>query len=73
MQDGKIRLYSSKSLTRANTSIPGLGSPITAIDVTYDGKWVLATTDKYLMLVRTSYEDDKVRLARLAFAFSTIQ
>lgn len=58
-KDGKVRLYSSKTLTKANTAIPGLGSPITAIDVTYDGKYVVATTDKYLMVVKTTYEDDK--------------
>eukprot|EP00197_Chlamydomonas_leiostraca_P013127 CAMPEP_0202869760 /NCGR_PEP_ID=MMETSP1391-20130828/12913_1 /ASSEMBLY_ACC=CAM_ASM_000867 /TAXON_ID=1034604 /ORGANISM="Chlamydomonas leiostraca, Strain SAG 11-49" /LENGTH=578 /DNA_ID=CAMNT_0049550119 /DNA_START=147 /DNA_END=1883 /DNA_ORIENTATION=+ len=58
-QDGCVRMYSSKSLTRANTAIPGLGAPITAIDVTYDGKWVLATTDKYLMVVKTTFENDK--------------
>eukprot|EP00200_Dunaliella_tertiolecta_P009141 CAMPEP_0202380178 /NCGR_PEP_ID=MMETSP1127-20130417/27502_1 /ASSEMBLY_ACC=CAM_ASM_000462 /TAXON_ID=3047 /ORGANISM="Dunaliella tertiolecta, Strain CCMP1320" /LENGTH=600 /DNA_ID=CAMNT_0048978833 /DNA_START=71 /DNA_END=1873 /DNA_ORIENTATION=+ len=58
-QDGKVRLYSNKSLQRANTSIPGLGAPITAIDITYDGKWVLATTDKYLMVVKTTFTTDK--------------
>ncbi|KAG2451790.1 hypothetical protein HYH02_003568 [Chlamydomonas schloesseri] len=60
-KDGRIRLYNSKTLTQAKTSIPGLGAPITAIDVTYDGKWVLATTDHYLMLVKTTYIDDKGR------------
>lgn len=55
-EDGKIRLYSEKSLTRANTSIPGLGAPITSVDVTYDGKWVLATTDHYLMVVKTVFK-----------------
>ncbi|KAG2485820.1 hypothetical protein HYH03_015530 [Edaphochlamys debaryana] len=60
-KDGRIRLYSSKTLTQAKTSIPGLGAPITHIDVTYDGKWVLATTDHYLMLVKTTYTDDKGR------------
>lgn len=54
--DGVIRLYSEKSLTRANTSIPGLGAPITSVDVTYDGKWVLATTNKYLMVVKTVFK-----------------
>lgn len=44
---------------QAKTAIPGLGAPITAIDVTYDGKWVLATTDHYLMLVKTTYTNDK--------------
>lgn len=37
-QDGTLRLYSSKTLTRAKTSIPGMGAPITSVDVTYDGK-----------------------------------
>jgi WD40 repeat protein len=62
-QDGKIRLYSNKTLTRANTAIPGLGAPITSIDVTYDGKWVLATTERYLMLVKTAYTTDKGEVA----------
>ena len=54
--DGQIRMYSDKSLTRANTAIPGLGAAITAVDVTYDGKWVLATTNNYLMVVKTTYK-----------------
>ncbi len=55
-QDGQVRLYSERTLTRANTAIPGLGAPITAVDVTYDGKWVLATTATYLMVVLTVYK-----------------
>lgn len=47
-------MYSSKSLMKANTSIPGMGAPITSVDVTYDGKWVVATTDQYLMVVKVS-------------------
>ncbi|MEW5306870.1 MAG: hypothetical protein WDW36_009307 [Sanguina aurantia] len=58
-KDGKVRLYSNKSLTKANSAIPGLGAPITAIDVTYDGKWVLATTDSYLMVIKTTFDTDK--------------
>lgn len=58
-EDGQIRMYSERSLTRANTAIPGLGAPISAVDVTYDGKWVLATTRNYLMVVKTTY---KVRI-----------
>lgn len=54
--DGQIRMYSERSLTRANTAIPGLGGPITAVDVTYDGKWVLATTKNYLMVVKTTFK-----------------
>ena len=55
--DGKIRLYSEKTLTQAKTSIPGLGAPITNVDVTFDGKWALATTNKYLMVAKTTYKD----------------
>ena len=37
--DGKVRLYSEKTLTQAKTSMPGMGLPITNVDVTYDGGW----------------------------------
>eukprot|EP00887_Chlorella_sp_A99_P003933 scaffold11.g3933.t1 len=57
--DGKIRLYSEKTLTQAKTAIPGLGLPITNVAVTYDGKWVLATTRSYLMVLKTTYKDPK--------------
>ncbi len=59
-QDGQVRLYnnaSDKSLNRASTAIPGLGLPITDIDITYDGKWVIATTKAYLMVVKTVFRD----------------
>ncbi|PIN10397.1 Protein involved in vacuole import and degradation [Handroanthus impetiginosus] len=55
--DGKIRLYSRTSMRQAKTAFPGLGSPITSVDVTYDGKWVLATTDTYLILICTLFTD----------------
>ena len=60
-EDGKVRLYSSNTLTMAKTAIPGLGAPITSVDVTYDGKWVLATTDKYVMVVKTTFRDKSGR------------
>jgi hypothetical protein len=41
---------------QAKTTIEGIGKGITAVDVTYDGKWVLATTDDYLMVVKTTYQ-----------------
>lgn len=56
-RDGKIRLYNSKVEQIAKTSIPGLGAPITDIDVTFDGKWVLATTDSFLIVIKTIYKD----------------
>lgn len=60
-EDGKVRLYSSTTLTTAKTSIPGLGAPVTAVDVSYDAEWVLATTDKYLMVVKTGFQDKSGR------------
>jgi hypothetical protein len=55
--DGKIRLYSKSSMRMAKTAFPGLGSPITHVDVTYDGKWILGTTDSYLILICTIFID----------------
>ncbi|XP_073002370.1 protein CYPRO4-like [Typha latifolia] len=55
--DGKIRLYSKNSMRMAKTAFPGLGSPITHVDVTFDGKWILGTTDTYLVLICTIFKD----------------
>ncbi|XP_057975564.1 protein CYPRO4 [Malania oleifera] len=55
--DGKIRLYSSNSMRLAKTAFPGLGSPITHVDVTFDGKWILGTTDTFLILICTLFTD----------------
>ncbi|XXG86656.1 hypothetical protein AAC387_Pa11g1508 [Persea americana] len=55
--DGKIRLYSKNSMRAAKTAFPGLGSPITHVDVTYDGKWILGTTDTHLILIWTLFMD----------------
>ncbi|KAE9586810.1 putative transcription factor WD40-like family [Lupinus albus] len=55
--DGKIRLYSVSSMRQAKTAFPGLGSPITHVDVTFDGKWIVGTTDTYLVLICTIFTD----------------
>ncbi|KAK1263169.1 Protein CYPRO4 [Acorus gramineus] len=55
--DGKIRLYSKSSMRMAKTAFPGLGSPVTHVDVTFDGKWILGTTDTYLILISTVFKD----------------
>ncbi|URE28412.1 VID27 cytoplasmic protein [Musa troglodytarum] len=55
--NGKIRLYSDCSMRVAKTAFPGLGSPITHVDVTFDGKWVLGTTDTFLILISTVFKD----------------
>jgi len=57
--DGRIRLYTDRSLTKAKTAFPGLGSPITSIDVSFDGKWVLATTDTYILVISTACRNTK--------------
>jgi hypothetical protein len=56
-KDGKVRLYGITSMRQAKTAFPGLGSPITHVDVTYDGKWILATTDTYMILISTLFKD----------------
>ncbi|CAM6092716.1 unnamed protein product [Calypogeia fissa] len=56
-RDGKVRLYGTTSMRQAKTAFPGLGSPITHVDVTYDGKWILATTDTYMILISTLFKD----------------
>ncbi|KAF3625599.1 hypothetical protein FXO38_12589 [Capsicum annuum] len=55
--DGKIRLYSSSSMRQAKTAFSGFDFPITHVDVTYDGKWIVGTTDTYLILICTLFVD----------------
>ncbi|RDX83631.1 Protein CYPRO4, partial [Mucuna pruriens] len=59
--DGKIRLYSVNTMRQAKTAFPGLGSPVTHVDVTFDGKWVVGTTDTYLVLICTIFTDKEGR------------
>lgn len=49
---GDLRLFDGIG-KRAKTLLPGLGDPITAVDVTADGRWLLATTATYLLLLDT--------------------
>ena len=64
-RDGQIRLYGSKKAMedygfgRAMTAVPGLGLPITAIDVSFDGRYIVGTTDKYLVVVSATFRDAK--------------
>ncbi len=50
---GNIRLYCKPDATKANVVLPGFGDPITGLDITGDGTWVLATCPKYLLLIPT--------------------
>lgn len=56
-ETGEISLYSQVG-QRAKTLLPGLGDPIIGIDVTADGKWILATTSAYLLVIPTEMPDD---------------
>lgn len=47
---GEIRLYDRLGI-RAKTQLPGLGESILGMDVSNDGRWVLATCEKYLLLI----------------------
>lgn len=49
---GDIRLF-DKLGKNAKTALPALGDPILGIDVTADGRWVLATCKTYLLLIDT--------------------
>lgn len=51
-EKGDIRLFDSIG-KNAKTALPPLGDPIIGIDVTADGKWVIATTKSYLLLINT--------------------
>eukprot|EP00474_Spongospora_subterranea_P008741 CRZ09199.1 hypothetical protein [Spongospora subterranea] len=55
---GEIRMFSDVG-KRAKTLLPGLGHAITAIDTSEDGKWVLATTDRYIMLISAETSDGR--------------
>lgn len=68
--DGQLRLYSERTLTRANTAIPGLGAPISSVDVTYDGKWIVATTKAYIMVVNCSFKVGSVGCGCLPLRFA---
>lgn len=56
--DGKIRLY-KKGAKDANTILPGLSDPILHLEVTRDSKWILATTQTYLLLIPTELVNGK--------------
>jgi len=47
---GDIRMFDRLGII-AKTTIPALGDPITGLDVNADGRWVLATTRTYLLLI----------------------
>lgn len=47
---GDVRMFDRLGVI-AKTHIPALGDPISGLDVSADGRWVLATTRTYLLLI----------------------
>lgn len=63
---GDIRLFNKLGLI-AKTSIPGLGEPIIGLDVSADGRWVLATCKTYLLLVDAQGKEGQKNAGMLGF------
>jgi hypothetical protein len=55
---GDIRLFDTIG-KNAKTALPPLGDPIIGIDVTADGRWIVATTKTYLLLIDTLIGEGK--------------
>ena len=57
-EDGNIRLYNDIT-KNAKTLIPCFGDPIRSLDVTKSGDYILATCDRYIMLINTRGENNE--------------
>ncbi|KAL9602929.1 MAG: hypothetical protein Q9219_001454 [cf. Caloplaca sp. 3 TL-2023] len=57
-EKGDIRMFDKLGL-RAKTQLPALGDPIVGLDVSADGRWVLATCRTYLLLIDAMQKDGK--------------
>ncbi|CAD6578150.1 MAG: hypothetical protein CYPHOPRED_000460 [Cyphobasidiales sp. Tagirdzhanova-0007] len=55
---GEIRLFDSIG-KNAKTALPGLGHPIIGVDVTADGRYVVATTKTYLLFIDTKITEGR--------------
>lgn len=57
-EKGDIRLFDAIG-KNAKTALPPLGDPILGIDVTADGRYIVATTKTYLLLIDTLIGEGK--------------
>ncbi|KAL9100028.1 MAG: hypothetical protein Q9163_004545 [Psora crenata] len=57
-EKGDIRMFDRLGI-RAKTSLPALGEGIIGLDVSADGRWILATCRTYLMLIDALQKDGK--------------
>lgn len=55
---GDIRLFDRLGI-RAKTQLPALGDPVIGLDVSADGRWILATCKTYIMLIDNLQKDGK--------------
>lgn len=55
---GDIRMFDRLGIN-AKTHIPALGDPIIGMDVSADGRWILATCRTYLLLIDAQQKDGK--------------
>lgn len=55
---GDVRMFDRLGIN-AKTHIPALGDPIIGLDVSADGRWLLATTKTYLLLIDTLQTEGK--------------
>ena len=62
---GDIRMFDRLGIN-AKTHIPALGEPIIGLDVSADGRWVLATCRTYLLLIDALQKDGK-NVGKLGF------
>jgi hypothetical protein len=59
-KDGSIRLFTSGDvIKRAKTELSQLSDPIIGLDISADGEWLIGTTEKYLIVFKTTWTDDK--------------
>ncbi|KAF2211312.1 hypothetical protein CERZMDRAFT_85489 [Cercospora zeae-maydis SCOH1-5] len=63
---GDIRLFDRLGIN-AKTALPALGDPIVGMDVSADGKWLLATTRTYLLLIDTEQKEGSKYAGKLGF------
>lgn len=55
---GDLRLFDTIG-KNAKTALPALGDPILGVDVSADGRWVVATCRTYLLLIDTLIQDGR--------------
>jgi len=47
-------------VARSRTTLPGIGDPVIGVDVTKDGKWIVATCKQYLMIIPAELKDGSI-------------